>query len=74
MKAAHLERAYTPPKPASPAASPLAACKPSAFMPTEEERLFGATSALTQKAKEIGRNLRAMREALATPARQLGQD
>jgi SAM-dependent methyltransferase len=74
VKAAHLGHAFKQPPAASLAVSPLAACRPQAFMAAEEQRLFGAKSGLAHKAREVGKSLRAIRKVVAQPAGKIGQD
>ncbi len=74
VKAAHLGLPYA--EPPAPALTPsvLAACKPADILAAEEERLFTGKPALAHKANEIGKNLRAIRRTLATPASRIGEE
>lgn len=76
VKAAHLGLDFTAsPEPASlPATSPLAICKATPMMRTEEERLFAANSGLSHKTRQVGRNLRAIRKVLSQPAKDIRQE
>ena len=76
VKAAHLGQELVPvaiPTTANMPVSPLSACKPSPMMRTEEERLFAANSALSHKTRQVGRNLRAIRKIILTPAKDIIQ-
>ncbi len=76
VKAAHLGLDFAiSPGPASlPATSPLALCKATPMMRTEEERLFAANSGLSHKTRQGGRNLRATRKVLSQPAKDIRQE
>ena len=73
VKAAHLglDFAITPGPASLPATSPLALCKATPMMRTEEERLFAANSGLSHETRQVGRNLRATRKLLSQPAKDI---
>jgi SAM-dependent methyltransferase len=74
VKAAHLGRSVAQFRAEPLAASPLAACAATAFLADEEERLYANRSGLAHKAREVGKNLRAIRKVVAQPASKIGQD
>ncbi len=69
-----LDFAITPGPASLPATSPLALCKATPMMRTEEERLFAANSGLSHKTRQVGRNLRATRKVLSQPTKDIRQE